>query len=204
VYTPPAFREADRDALLALMREYPFAALVTREGASACASHLPFLVDAHAGPWGTLRGHMARANPQWRHLEEQEEVLVLFQGPHAYVSPTWYRQPRSVPTWNYVAVHAYGTPRLVEGEPLLALLDDMVREFEGEEGWKLGPADDWLRSLARGIVGFEIRLTRVEGKRKLSQNRPEEDREGAADGLARRGGDDRAAIARMMREVPAP
>ena|SRR5437762_14230226 len=116
MYIPKAFREDDIAVLHAFMREYSFATLVTQQDGTPLANHFPFLLDAERGPYGTLRAHMARANPQWRTFDETKEALVIFQGPHAYVSPSWYGDEveLSVPTWNYSVVQAYGLPRLIE------------------------------------------------------------------------------------------
>src|ERR1051325_4993135 len=121
MYIPNSFREDDPALLHELIRQYNFGILVTQhdsssssgQGVSPFAAHLPFLVDAKRGPHGTLVAHMARANPQWRDFADGREALAIFQGPHAYISPSWYDEPVSVPTWNYAVVHAYGTPRII-------------------------------------------------------------------------------------------
>ena len=185
MYIPPAFREDDTTALHGLIRQHPFGILVTRDAGSSFASHLPFLIEEDGG-LGVLRAHVARGNGQWRDLAEQSEVLVIFHGPHAYVSPSWYETKPSVPTWNYVAVHAYGAPRLLEGpETHERLLRDLVREFESgfESPWPFDLPADYTAGMIRAIVGFEIRITRLEGKLKLGQNRSPADRQGAAAGL---------------------
>ena len=138
------------------------------------ASHLPLLLDAEAGPRGHLLGHMARANPQWRRVEG--EVLVVFSGPHAYVSPTWYEEPGTVPTWNYVAVHASGTFHPVEDrEPLLEILRRSVVDLRGPRPnpWTFDDSAPHVETMLRAIVGFRIEISRLEGKWKLSQNHSE-------------------------------
>ena len=123
---------------------------------------------------------MARANPQWHDLVSEQEVLVIFQGPHAYISPSWYEVDLSVPTWNYTVVHAYGIPRLIEeSEELYKLLKTLLETHEAqfENPWPFQLPDDYLQKMIRGIVGFEIEITRLEGKFKLSQNRTEAERE---------------------------
>lgn len=205
MYNPPSFREERPKVLQTLIRQNSFGTLVSASGGELVATHLPFLLDTDRGPHGTLIGHMARANGQWRTFEGGGEVLVLFQGPHAYISPSWYTTALSVPTWNYVAVHAYGCPRLVEGAALHAILEATVREFEEPraEPWRLAQLpDDFVQNLMRAIVGFEIPISRLEGKRKLSQNRPDADRLGAVDGL--RGEHDPASlsIADLMASLP--
>lgn len=200
MYIPPAFREEDLDTLHGLMRRHSFATLVTLDGSRPFATHLPLLLDPQRGPFGTLRGHVARANPQGRHLEGDEEVLAIFQGPHAYMSPSWYETALSVPTWNYVAVHAYGTPRLLDAEETLVLLRDLVQEYESgfEQPWPFDLPDEFTRKLLQAITGFEIEVTRLEGKQKLSQNRSEADRLGAESGLRTLGDPNSLAIADLM------
>src|SRR5579859_1774118 len=123
MYIPKDFREDNIDVLHAFMREYSFATLITQQDGIPLANHFPFLLDSRRGPYGTLRAHMARANAQWRTFDEKREALVIFLGPHAYVSPSWYRDEveLSVPTWNYSAVHAYALPHLVEDSALYSI-----------------------------------------------------------------------------------
>ena len=179
MYSPMAFQIEEREAMHALMRENSFATLITidAEGASF-ATHLPLLLDSEAGEAGTLRAHMARANPQWRHFQEGREVLVVFQGAHAYISPSWYGVQPSVPTWNYAAVHAYGVPRLLDASGLKTLLYATVALYEGkgEAEWQFEMGQEYVEQMMRGIVGFEIPITRLQGKLKMSQNRSETDR----------------------------
>ena len=204
MYVPPAFREDDIAKLHALMRQHSFATLVTHEEAGPFASHLPLLIGGSNGPCGTLRGHMARANPQWRHFRDSGEVLAIFTGPHAYVSPSWYETELSVPTWNYAAVHAHGTPRLIEDlDAVLALLRETVAVYEGgfETPWPFALPEEFTRRLIQGIVAFEIEITRLEGKLKLNQNRPESDRTGVIAALSRSGRPDDLAVAALMRSV---
>jgi transcriptional regulator len=174
VYIPVAFREARLEALHELIRQNSFATVVSHGAEGMVASHLPILLAPERGPQGTLLGHMARANPQWRDFRDDTEVLVIFTGPHAYISPSWYQAELSVPTWNYAAVHAYGIPSLVEeSDQLYGILEAMVRTFEAplDKPWTLQPPDDYLSRMMKAIVGFEIRITRLEGKLKLGQNR---------------------------------
>jgi transcriptional regulator len=197
MYVPKHFEVSDRAWCHALIRAEPFATLVGADDAgTAFATHLPFLLDAERGPLGTLIGHVARANPQWRYFRPGQPVFVIFQGPHAYVSPAWYEAHPSVPTWNYVAVHAYGVPAVFEDPARVkALLAALVRTFEAghPDPWRFESlADDYVDGMLRGIVAFEIPIDRLEGKAKLSQNRSAADRarvgaalEAAADPLAR-------------------
>ena len=182
MYIPDAFREENPAVLHEIMRRYSFATLISGSAASLQASHLPFLFDAERN---VLRCHMARANRQWNGFQDGGEVMVLFQGPHAYISPTWYETQLAVPTWNYVTVHAYGQARVVDETALRAIVDDTVRlhEADRENPWPMPLPEEYLAKLLRGIVGFEISITRLEGKLKLSQNRSAADVRGVIDGL---------------------
>lgn len=206
MYVPSAFREDRQRILHALMRQHSFGTLITFGDGGLTASHLPFLLDEGRGPHGTLLGHLARANPQWETFGQ--EALAIFQGPHAYVSPSWYETPLSVPTWNYVAVHAYGQPRLVTEEAALrSILEASVRTYEAgfERPWDLGRVpDDYVEHMMKAIVGFEIPISRLEGKLKLSQNRSATDRQGVVDGLRRQSGASEQAIAELMADLDVP
>jgi transcriptional regulator len=174
MYIPRHFDEPRLDVNHQTIQANPFATMVSNGPAGLEATHLPFLLDPGRGALGTLRGHIARANPQWRDFDR--EVLVMFQGPHAYISPSWYGPGDSVPTWNYLAVHAYGTPSVVDDPTeALALLTELAATFEAplERPWTpqhLSPK--YLNSMTRAIVAFEIPIARLEGKAKMSQNRP--------------------------------
>jgi len=179
MYIPKAFLEDDISKLHAFMRDYSFATLVTQQNGVPFASHIPFLLDTERGPRGTLLAHMARANPQWHDFDEAQEVLVIFQGPHTYISPSWYEVELSVPTWNYAVVHAYGFPRLVEEQnDLYNLLKTLIETHEShfEKPWPFQLPGDYVQKMMRGIVGFEIQITRLEGKFKMNQNRTASER----------------------------
>lgn len=187
MYTPEPFRVDDPEALAAFLRRHPFGVLVTTDAAGRSeATHLPFLYEARGGPHGLLRGHMALANPQWRHFGPGREALVIVQGPHGYVSPAWYGEHPAVPTWNYAAVHARGAPRLLEPDDTWALLEDMVAAFEAHRPapWRMALPADYAGRMLAAVVGFEVPLTRLEGKFKLSQNRPPGDPPRVAAALA--------------------
>src|SRR5208337_1587615 len=181
MYSPKFNQVHDRRILLEAMRAYSFATLFgpascEQPGASAAATHLPLVVKDE-GEHGILEGHFARANPHWQSLAGRE-TLVVFRGPHSYVSPTLYAEALSVPTWNYIAVHAYGTLALIEDEPGKdALLKDLIQLHEPAyaEHWR-GLPEGFRRTMLAGIVGFRIPIAHIEGKFKLSQNRPEIDR----------------------------
>ena len=194
MYVPDLFRMDDREAAFALMRRFDFALVVTAEGGIPLASHLPILLDAERGPNGTLMGHMARANPQWRGFtalaETGGEAMVVFSGPHGYISPRWYgHDGKAVPTWNYLAVHAYGPPEVLDEDPeshLETLVATQERGFP--EPWSLASQDrDYLSHMRRGIVAFEIPISRLEAKAKLSQNKTPEERAGVIAALDRSG-----------------
>lgn len=191
MYTPPAFREDDPAILRAIIREARLATLVTATAEGLVATPLPLVLDDGEGPHGVLYGHVAKANPQWT-LPATGEALAIFAGPDAYVTPSWYASKREhgkvVPTWNYVAVHAYGTPEFFEDEDRLRAvvtrLTDL-HEAPRAEPWSVGDAPEtFIRSQLKGIVGLRLPVSRIEGKRKMSQNRPEADRAGVAEGLA--------------------
>jgi transcriptional regulator len=201
VYIPPHFAATDHSVLHEAIERYSFALLVSGADEELVASHLPLLLDRDCGPHGTLVGHMARANGQWRSAAGQP-VLAVFSGPHAYVSPTWYDAERVVPTWNYVAVHAYGRLELIEErEATQDLLRRMVDVYEATlpQSWRLAdqPAE-FIAGLARQIVAFRVPIERLEGKWKLNQNHPAERRERVIAALTKQGGD-AMEIAELMR-----
>lgn len=200
IHIPRHFAEHDLACLQALVRVHNFATLVSAHQGEIQVSHLPFLLDAEGK---VLRAHMARANPQWRTFSPEREVLVIFHGPHHYVSPAWYASHPSVPTWNYAVVHAHGRPTLIEDrERLAVLVRELVAHHEAAfpEPWKMDLPPDYQDKMLSGIVGFEIEVNRLEGKFKLSQNRPESDRPLVIEALERLGGDDALGVAALMRE----
>ena len=204
MYIPEHFREARTEVLHDFIRRHSFGTVVSQVDGEPFATHLPFLLDVGRGPHGTLRAHLARANPHWRAFQKDGVALVMFQGPHAYISPSWYATPVAVPTWNYTAVHAYGRARVVEDrEALRALVDETVRAYEQAypEPWRMDRLDDAVvEKLLDNIVGFEIQIDRLEGKLKLSQNRSATDREGVIAALTRQGDEQSAGVAALMRE----
>ena len=191
MYVPPAFREDDLPTLHATMRAARLASLVTATDEGLVATPLPLFLVPEEGLYGTLYGHMARANPQWR-LAPKGDAMALFTGPDAYVSPAWYPSKQEhgkvVPTWNYVAVHAYGEPEFFEdADRLLDVVTRLTNLHEGprDAPWAVTDAPDtFVRSQLKGIVGLRLPITRLEGKRKMSQNRSAEDRAGVATGLS--------------------
>ena len=187
MYIPPLNRIENRETINAFIHAYGFATVITNPDGVPFASHLPVLLDENAG---SLRSHMARANEQWRHFTADREVLCIFHGPHAYITPSWYVQQHDVPTWNYGAVHVYGLPRIVnEHDALKQIVIDTTEKYEAlmPRPFKLTLSDVEIDRMLRGIVGFEVEITRVEAKFKLGQNRSAEDREGTVRGLANSG-----------------
>jgi len=193
MYRPDHSRVDDLRQMHALMRARPFAILVSGGPSGFSATHLP-AITKEASPYGLLEFHLARPNPQCADLARDSEALIIFQGPQAYITPNWYpskaRDGKTVPTWNYAVVHAYGRPEMIDDK-------DWLRRHVGElttqqerretEPWKLSDApESYIDAMLRGIVGFRFPISRIEGKWKMSQNRDERDRAGVAAGLRRR------------------
>lgn len=203
VYLPPHFTESRPEVLIAHIERYEFGLLVSQGSAGLVASRIPFLVERE-GEGLRLLGHLARANPQAGALARGGEALAIFAGPHAYVSPSWYASGPSVPTWNYADVHAYGPVRLVEEEGWLRRLLKRLsarHEAGNPTPWRIEDLPEpYLAAMSRGIVGVEIAVDRLEGKFKLSQNRPAEDRPRIVAALEQDAGADARAVARLMRE----
>ncbi len=192
MYQPPQFREDRLAVQHALIRAHPLGLLVTAGPGGLMANLVPFHLEETPGGLGVARAHLARANAQWREFSEGAECMVAFQGPQAYVSPSWYptkaETGKVVPTWNYVTVHIWGRPRLIDQAPWLrgqidALTD--AREAARPEPWRADDAPaDFIAAQIRGVVGLELPISRIEGKWKVSQNRNEADRRGVAQGLS--------------------
>lgn len=208
MYLPPMFAEQRIDVLHAAIRHTGLATLVTVSADGLIASHVPMLLDSDPAPYGTLLGHLARPNPQA--LGTPGDALAIFQGPDAYVTPSWYATKRAtgkvVPTWNYVAIHATGPISFFDDAD--RLLDVVTRLTEREENrraepWAVSDApDQFVQSMLKGIVGFSLPIARLEGKWKMSQNRPPEDRAGVVAGLRADGREDVAAIVAEVARKP--
>jgi transcriptional regulator len=201
MYIPKAFAETDTEKLFDFIQANSFGILFSQRDGQPVATHLPFLVERSLESPGWLRGHMAKANPHWRELEG--EVLVVFPGPHAYISPAWYEEENVVPTWNYVAVHVYGQLSLLhEQEQLWQIVEDTVKFYEAARPapWSLNGSRAYAEKLLKGIVGFKIEITRLEGKWKLSQNHPVARQERVVNTLGQSPDQNSREIAQLMAE----
>lgn len=196
MYTPKHFEITDPALMLSLMREFSFATLVSVHEGVPFATHMPFVVESEH----LLSSHIARNNPQWTSFAENKEVLVIFQGDHSFISPSWYEKHPSVPTWNYMTVHAYGKPRIVEeGEAVKKLLHKLVLQYDQQ--WDmLQLPQSYMDGMIKGIVAFEIELTRLEGKFKLSQNRSKADQQNVVAALGQSNHLSDQRIAQAMRQ----
>jgi len=207
MYTPAAFREDDTARLHQLMANTRLAMLVTHDENGLQASHLPLLLHSEQGVNGTLFGHLARANPQWRALQNGAEAMVIFPGADAYVSPAFYpakaEHGKVVPTWNYVAVHAYGVAEVFsDATRLLEVVTGLTDKHETGRAapWAVADAPaDYIDKMLGAIVGFALPIARLEGKRKLSQNRSAEDINGVREGLSASGDAKDRELAQLMR-----
>lgn len=202
LYVPAHFAVGDRAAIARLIHAHPFATLVTPVLPEPLVTHLPLIHVADCEPHGTLLGHFARANPHWQSAAAGESIAI-FHGPHAYVSPSWYAEPAgAVPTWNYAVVHAHGTMQLAQDPAeTRAVLDLLIHRFESARPvpWQLGLDPDRLRAMVNAIVGFRLKVRRLEPKFKLSQNRSSDDRARVAAALAAEEHADAVAVAAWMR-----
>ena len=202
MYIPEHFRlRSDADAI-AFMRANPFAILISSTDAGPFATHLPLFVHAEEGKT-ILRGHVAKANPHWRYLEQQAQCLTIFHGPHSYISPSSYATRDSVPTWNYAAVHLYGSARIFSSQQELhAMLHELIETFDPAYRLQWEEASPIFReNMLRQIVGFEVVATKIEGKFKLSQNRTREDQANVIAALEKSDDTAVAGVSRLMREL---
>jgi transcriptional regulator len=209
MYVPKHFEERDVGVLHQLVRTHPLGALVTLTQNGLDANHIPFLVQSDPAPYGTLHGHIARANPLWRDFSPNVQALVIFQGPQTFISPSWYPSKKEtakvVPTWNYVVVHAHGHLRVID-DPIWvrAHLEQLTNRHEAEHPvpWKVtdSPAD-YLEKMVGAIVGLEIPIAQLVGKWKVSQNRSARDREGVIEALIRENSGPAAEMARLVQQA---
>ncbi|MGD9720506.1 MAG: FMN-binding negative transcriptional regulator [Pirellulales bacterium] len=203
MYLPATFAQTDQSAIFDLIESHSFGLLVSGAGEELVASHLPLLLARDVPLQGRLIGHMARANPQWRSLDGRQ-VLCVFSGPHAYISPSWYEAAEVVPTWNYLAVHAYGTCRIIDDPAAAArIVGDYVSTYERSQAapWQLDASTPYFERMLQAIVAFEIDITRLEGKWKLGQNHAAERREKTAARLDESENAEAREIGRLMRET---
>jgi transcriptional regulator len=208
MYLPNHFAETRVEVLHQLIAAHPLGALVVATPGGLDANHVPFEVDPEPAPFGTLRAHVARANPLWRDAPPDAEALVIFQGPSTYISPAWYptkqETGRVVPTWNYAVVHAHGPLRFIDDRAWLRRFVEMLtnrHEAARREPWQVTDAPaEYIETQLGAIIGLEMPVRRLVGKWKTSQNRSGEDRAGVSDGLSREGDQAGQAMARLVRE----
>jgi transcriptional regulator len=201
MYIPAHFSETDPTIIARLIRDHGFGVLVSGEDEALTATHLPLTYHPEIGAQGVLRGHVARANQHWRSFQDGGPALAIFTGPHGYISPSWYQPGNAVPTWNYEAVHVYGTARIQEGEAALRpILEELTAQYDRVWSMAALPAD-YVARMSRAIVGIEIAITRIEAKRKLNQNRAAADIAGVIAALEANGGDNDLALAAAMRQA---
>ncbi len=200
MYISKLYREEDREKILEFLKQNEFATLVTYDGEKPTASHLLMEV-VEDGEQLFVNGHMSKANPLWKTFEQTPEVLVIFQGPHTYISPTWYNHV-NVPTWNYQAVHVYGSPRIVaDHAEAYNLLSKLIKRHEAENQYKLETLpQDFVAKEMKGIVAFQIVVTRIEANYKLSQNRNDEDYHNIVSRLEERDDEMSRGVAEAMKE----
>jgi transcriptional regulator len=209
MYTPKAFEVKDLALLQAAMKASELATLVTATTSGLVATHLPLMLDETRGPYGTLIGHVSRANLQWKESDPKVEAVVIFLGPETYVTPNWYpakqETGRVVPTWNYAAIHAYGHPTFFEDtERLRVVVTELTKKHEASfpAPWQVSDAPAvYIDSQLKAIVGVELPILRLEGKQKFNQNRPAEDRAGVVSGLRALGEERKTKVAEFMEEI---
>ena len=212
MYIPKHFDQSDTATLHVLMQAQPLATLITLASSGLDANHLPLHLSTALGPLGTLRGHVARANPLWKEPAQDMEVLAVFHGVQAYVSPNWYpskaEHGKAVPTWNYAVVHAHGRLKVVEDATWLrAHLDALTAHNEANQAQPWKPSDapaDYLEKMMSAIIGIEIEITRLSGKFKLSQNQTEPNQTGVIQGLRATGQPPAIAMAALVEQVTGP
>ncbi|KIV73644.1 MULTISPECIES: FMN-binding negative transcriptional regulator [Bacillus] len=200
MYIPKHFTIQDEETKYEIIEQNSFATLFSQHNGAPYATHLPLLLNRETL---TLSGHFARPNEQWKDSENQQ-VLAVFQGPHSYISPSWYETNKAVPTWNYVAVHVYGELEIVEDEQeLIDSLQDLVHKYENPKStYSLNDVDpNYMEGLSRGIVGFKIKINKIEGKAKLSQNHSGQRRKLVVEELEKVGSEGSRGIADLMKEI---
>ena len=202
MYIPKAFEEKDKSTLFEVMNDYNFATLITWPDNLPIVSHLPFLIETNKGKNGTLIAHLAKTNPHAKLLEQQQS-LIIFQGPHSYISPNWYKNKNAVPTWNYAAIHCYGVAHMINNKKhLLSIVEKLANKHEKniENPWsaKLNPEKN--EKLLKAIVGIEIPIDHIEGKFKFNQNMPSEDQEHVISTLSKLPSNHAQNVAKIMKK----
>jgi transcriptional regulator len=213
MYIPKHFEETRVPVMDALVKAYPFCTLVTMGPGGLIASHIPMVLERDGASLGVLKGHVSRANPQWREFSPEVEALAIFSGPDHYITPSWYPEKvatgKVVPTWNYAVVHVYGRLTVVDDAAWLRRhVETLTNIHEGEmatagtgKAWKVSDApEDYVSAMVKGIMGLELAVTRMEGKWKASQNRSHDDRQGVANGLEELGTDSSRAMKTLVEE----
>jgi transcriptional regulator len=199
MHIPKYYREEDHEKILAFLKQNNFPAIVSFDGERSIATHAPVEITEDEKGNVTIYAHISRANPQWRTFGKQE-ILLIFQGAHTYISPRWYNHV-NVPTWNYMMIHVYGNVRLLQGDELYALLSRLVHNHEVNTQYSLeGLPQDFVQKEMKGVVGFAIDVTRIDAGYKLSQNRNDEDHENIVRELNKREDEDSIKVAKAMRE----
>lgn len=199
MYIPKHFKIDDEDIIYEFMEKYSFATLFSQHNGEPYATHLPLIVNKDER---SLNGHFARPNEQWKDVENQQ-VLVVFQGPHCYISPSWYETTKAVPTWNYVSIHVYGKMEIIEDSNIIFnSLNDMVNKYESPDSpYKLKEVEpSFIEGMSKGIVAFKIKITKIEAKAKLSQNHPVERQELIIKHLESTSNQDNLQVASLMRK----
>lgn len=200
MYIPPRFQVTDKNVAADVIAAHAFGLLVTANAEGPFATPLPFVYRREEGEFGTLYGHVARANPQWRQFDGNTPALATFMGPHGYISPKWYESKQAVPTWNYVTVQATGKPRLLDDPEARIMLDRLSAVFETDpDPWSMAAQEtDFIRGKIKGIAGFALPVAKLEIKAKLGQDRPRADSISVAATLRRKGN---AALADYMEKA---
>jgi transcriptional regulator len=203
MYVNPINRWEDEPEIISFIQKNGFATLISQGNGRPLATHLPFVLDQNESGKAIISGHIAKANSQWKAIPEQGEVLVMFQGPHAYISSSWYNH-ENVPTWNYLAVHVYGKIKIIEGEELLNHLKKLTDTYESGRPNRVsveGMSLEYLESQVRALVGFEIQITEVQASAKLSQNRDQTNLQNIITELSKSDVDLDQKVAEEMRKI---
>lgn len=201
MYIPHLFKQQNPEEVKSFLQQNSFGILVSQQDGKPWATHIPLELDINAKGEEVLVGHVSRGNKQWKGFDESNDVLAIFNGPHAYISSSWYDH-ENVPTWNYIAVHIYGKIRIVEGEELLTSLKKLVNKYEAHSKNPVtveGMSKKFLENELRGIVGFEILITEIQAAYKLSQNRDDKNKENIIEELESRGDFESHKIAERMK-----